>query len=842
MTAKKYLKQHGISKETAELFSLTWDDDYLHIPIRNVAGDDLFIKSRYLKYTPEGDQPKYKNSQGSKATLFNFYAVKDSSSIVLAEGECFPPEAEILTPEGWVELGNYKNQKVLQHKENGKSSFVKPIAIIKKHYGGNLVEFSNAQKFYSLTTPEHNLVTQRKGKNTLRKIEADLLKSNPRVVIPRTTTHNGPGIKLTDNQIRLCVAVSADFTIRKGGEIYGRFKKERKIKRIKKLLNTLKIPHKDRNSKGYCSLYIRRRDAPAYVFKLFPHSWIFQATLHQKQVIIEEILYWDGNSVPNRNQIEYTSKEYTNAVFIQTLAHLQGYVSTIIYRANDFGKWYKVSILFGKTHTSSQIVTSGKAYIPYKGTVYCVQVPSGMILVRQKECVSISGNCDAIKLMQEGIPAVSSTGGAGTFPPEFAQLLTDKKIYICYDNDLAGEQGVANALEHLPHAKVIQLPKDSKDICEFFAADHTRSEFLKLMKKAPTKLQWEISHIPEEHTLMDGKEFMSMELKPMPWLIESILYDEGFCFIYGAEGIGKSFIALSIAKAVAEGGDWLDVFKVPKPINVLFLDKENPQSLMLRRALGLKGIPKNLHWLKEPNLFALHNGKGGLSQFAADISKIVEQEEIGLIVIDSFVDLMIGSANSAEDTQRFFEALKQLFPGIAFLVLHHENKPSQGVYRNSGQRLRGSSNINAQTFTMFRLETVAKSKTEMTLEQTKTRDEQKLDKFMIRMDVIPNPDKEGKTTVTGFTYLGVVISDDSKKAEEAEEIITAALADSNNGMSRQILLETVSAGGVSRSTADRTLKDMTEAKTIVKSKKGRESWFFLGNPIVERDDVGGGLF
>ena len=527
MTAKEYLEQHGISKETAELFGLTWDDNYLHIPIKDIAGNDLFVKSRNLNYGEEGNTgPKYQNQEGSKTTLFNFYAVKESPVVVIAEGEC-----------------------------------------------------------------------------------------------------------------------------------------------------------------------------------------------------------------------------------------------------------------------------------------------------------------DAIKLMQEGIPALSSTGGAGTFPPEFAQLLTDKKIYICYDNDLAGEQGVANALEHLPHAKVIQLPKDSKDICEFFAADHTRSEFLKLMKKAPTKLQWEISHIPEEHTLMDGKEFMAMELKPMPWLIESILYDEGFCFIYGAEGIGKSFIALSIAKAVAEGGDWLDVFKVPKPINVLFLDKENPQSLMLRRALGLKGIPKNLHWLKEPNLFALHNGKGGLSQFAADISKIVEQKEIGLIVIDSFVDLMIGSANSAEDTQRFFEALKQLFPAIAFLVLHHENKPSQGVYRNSGQRLRGSSNINAQTFTMFRLETVAKSKTEMTLEQTKTRDEQKLDKFMIRMDVILNPDKEGSTIVTGFTYMGIIQGSDDKKSAAAEETIIAAIADSlGNSMSRQDLLSIVD---ISESTFKRILKKMVAEKTAAKTRKGRAVWISLTDPIVE---------
>jgi len=350
------------------------------------------------------------------------------------------------------------------------------------------------------------------------------------------------------------------------------------------------------------------------------------------------------------------------------------------------------------------------------------------------------------------------------------------------------------------------------------------------MKRAFSKTEWEAGNIPDEHTFIDDIELSKMEFEQMPWLIEKVLYNEGFCFIYGAEGIGKSFITLTIARAVATGEPWLNTFKVPNTTNVLFLDLENPLSLTAKRMKNLGGEPSaKIHWLKHPSGFSLHDGKGGISEFALNVATIVKQKNIGLIIVDSFVDLMVGSSNSAEETQVFFTALKQTFPNIAFLVLHHENKPSQGVYRNSGQRLRGSTNINAQAFTMFRLEAVAKSKIDLTLEQTKSRDEQKLDKFLIQMDVKPNNDGSG-TIVTGFTYIGIVESKNDDKSQKARELIKEVLADSDNGaMSRQNLIKEI---GTAERTFDRAVSSMKSDGLIKKIKNGRETLISLTGPIA----------
>lgn len=79
------------------------------------------------------------------------------------------------------------------------------------------------------------------------------------------------------------------------------------------------------------------------------------------------------------------------------------------------------------------------------------------------------GEIDCIRLVQEGIPnVVSGTSGQGTFKDEWAELLKDKDVLIVYDTDDKGKEGAQKVLEKLPNAKIITLPDDVKDICEYF--------------------------------------------------------------------------------------------------------------------------------------------------------------------------------------------------------------------------------------------------------------------------------------------------------------------------------------------------------------------------------------
>ncbi len=97
--------------------------------------------------------------------------------------------------------------------------------------------------------------------------------------------------------------------------------------------------------------------------------------------------------------------------------------------------------------------------------------------------VITEGELDALVLWSQNIPAVSSTGGALSFQPEWVELLKDKEVFICFDNDSAGAEGMVKALTYLPNAKVILFPTitNVKDISDYVSHGY---DFRSLMATA----------------------------------------------------------------------------------------------------------------------------------------------------------------------------------------------------------------------------------------------------------------------------------------------------------------------------------------------------------------------
>ncbi|AKM81265.1 MAG: Toprim domain protein [Candidatus Pacebacteria bacterium GW2011_GWF2_38_9] len=113
------------------------------------------------------------------------------------------------------------------------------------------------------------------------------------------------------------------------------------------------------------------------------------------------------------------------------------------------------------------------------------------VLSQPTEFVVITeGEFDTMIATQYGFPAVSSTGGAGTFKPEWLQHFEHiAKIYICYDTDEAGEVGAkrtANLFGSKAH--IVTLPStDGKkvDLTDYFTKlEKSASDFTELLKLA----------------------------------------------------------------------------------------------------------------------------------------------------------------------------------------------------------------------------------------------------------------------------------------------------------------------------------------------------------------------
>lgn len=86
------------------------------------------------------------------------------------------------------------------------------------------------------------------------------------------------------------------------------------------------------------------------------------------------------------------------------------------------------------------------------------------------------GELDRLALLSKGVPAITSTHGAGTFKDEWCEKIgKGREIYICYDNDDAGKKGsgrVAKIMEDFGNdVHIITLPEDvgdGGDITDYF--------------------------------------------------------------------------------------------------------------------------------------------------------------------------------------------------------------------------------------------------------------------------------------------------------------------------------------------------------------------------------------
>ncbi len=121
-----------------------------------------------------------------------------------------------------------------------------------------------------------------------------------------------------------------------------------------------------------------------------------------------------------------------------------------------------------------------KSYFYEKGTKACL---FGAQKITTNWCVLTEGELDALRLVSVGIPAVSGTGGAGTWNDEWRSLLPPL-VFICYDTDKAGVENAEKVHHRISGSRIVTLP-EGKDVTEYLK-NHTKQDFEKLLTEAKT--------------------------------------------------------------------------------------------------------------------------------------------------------------------------------------------------------------------------------------------------------------------------------------------------------------------------------------------------------------------
>ena len=399
-----------------------------YYPLTTTEGDDtqvcgVKVRSIPKKFHAEGTNKKDKTHLFGQVNFLNSL----SKTVVLTSGECFPPEVEVFTDQGFKRFDALdKTELVLQVTEEG-TEFVKPLAYVDKPYKGDLVHLSYS-KFEVLCTPDHNLVY---SKNGLVKIKAKDTPPGSAVFLSSVKATN-PRLDRSDAEIvyhtldYLCDLSTASHDT---------------LVDVQDVLDSLGVKtHMETIMGKGSTLEVEDMGAP-----ISPHL----LSMAQREMVIEYVRNVSGAS-PRR---------------LQELLCLSGESSVIIN-----GKLFKaLNNKASHTHT--------REMVSYEGRVYCVTVPSGMIMIRHNGKVGVVGNCDLLASYQmlfdalgnDQCPAVvSGTCGEGAVEQYSAQydfLNRFEKIIIVPDADEAGRKALKRAVQTLPKDKVyvLDVPTVYKD-------------------------------------------------------------------------------------------------------------------------------------------------------------------------------------------------------------------------------------------------------------------------------------------------------------------------------------------------------------------------------------------
>lgn len=186
-------------------------------------------------------------------------------------------------------------------------------------------------------------------------------------------------------------------------------------------------------------------------------------------------------------------------------------------------------------------------------------------------------------------------------------------------------------------------------------------------------------------TVTPAGELMTAELERPDCLLEPLLTTKTLALLHGPRGLGKTFMALGMAWAVAGGGSFLG-WRAARPHNVLYVDGEMAAVDMQARLRMLGSAPEKLQFLLAdlndrslPDL-GVHIGQAWLMSTAARAGQPPD-----LLVLDNLASLVGTVTRDADrwtEMQRFILMMRRT--GMATLIVHHTNK--KGFQRGTNRR------------------------------------------------------------------------------------------------------------------------------------------------------------
>ncbi len=331
---------------------------------------------------------------------------------------CVDSETEYLTPTGWRRVSEYDGGLVAQYEPStGEATFVEPAAY-QKLPCDEMYHIKTKYGLDQMLSPEHRVLLQAKGNADKQEVlhaeelynrqeqwvETGRNKKSLRTIgwtqatIPVVyASKGGAGIPLTDEQLRVQIAVIADGHFANGtARCIVRLKKPRKIERLRALLAGAGIQFRERgqNTATASDFVVFTFAAPMRTKEFGPAFW--EATPKQLAVVRDEVLHWDGSCPEAKPTRMFFSNSKASVDFVQYAFNAGGFVARIV--VDDRGPTYEVLIRNNGAPLQLLSVNGSERRrvierVPSTdGFKYCFTVPSSFLVFRRNGCVFVSGN------------------------------------------------------------------------------------------------------------------------------------------------------------------------------------------------------------------------------------------------------------------------------------------------------------------------------------------------------------------------------------------------------------------------------------------------------------------
>jgi ribonucleotide reductase beta subunit family protein with ferritin-like domain len=350
------------------------------------------------------------------ADLYKRMPITEIGDVGMTFAECHGEGTEILTPKGWVNFKDIDtNTEVIQYDlETNTMTSVLPSNVINEPYKGKMHRIEN-QTYSALLTPNHNIYYKTRSGNIIKRAIKDINAFSSDMKLPFSGKFVNEGVDELTTIERLRIAIQADGSARfwdKNGEKVRRgsdsntntyeisVKKERKKIRLKNLILESGLTYREYNTSRpeYAKYEI---DFPIdYDLKQF--DWVDLSDKSEKwcNSFIEELIEWDGTRLEGKGNaknclIRYSTTNKSCADKVQAIGFLAGYRAnmgtSVDNRKDSYKDVYAINFVNVEPYSS---ITYRPTIEDYDGNIYCVTVPTGVIITRYNNKVLISGNSE----------------------------------------------------------------------------------------------------------------------------------------------------------------------------------------------------------------------------------------------------------------------------------------------------------------------------------------------------------------------------------------------------------------------------------------------------------------